>query len=87
MNEIQQRPQPEPLAPVQATPRARAALSLLLPGLGQFAQRRFLAGTGHLVAVTAYWTMALALGDSRAMWLAIALNIWSGIEAYRHEPR
>jgi hypothetical protein len=35
--------------------------------------------------VTAYWTTALALGDSRAMWLAIGLNIWSAIEAYRHE--
>jgi hypothetical protein len=77
----------EALAPPQATPSSRAMLSLLLPGLGQFAQRRFVAGVGQLVTVAAYSTTALALSDGRALWLAIAWNLWSAIDAYRHERR
>lgn len=86
-SELPEKRQTATLAPVKETPSGRAALSLLIPGLGQFAQRRFLAGAGQLVAVSAYWATALALSDSRAMWLAIGLNIWSAVEAYRHERR
>jgi len=50
-SELPAQRQTETLAPVKETPSGRAALSLLIPGLGQFAQRRFLAGAGQLLAV------------------------------------
>ena len=75
------------LAPPRVTATSRATLSLLIPGLGQFAQRRFLAGTGQLVTVVAYAATALAFGDGRAVLLAFAWNIWSAIDAFRHERR
>ena len=77
----------EVLAPPQVTPSSRAALSLLLPGLGQFAQGRFWVGAGQLVSVVAYSATALALSDVRALIFAIAWNVWSAIEAYRHERK
>ena len=64
-----------------------AVLSLVVPGLGQFAQGRFLTGAGQLGTVLAYATTALALGGGRALLLAIAWNIWSAVDAYRAERR
>ena len=82
-------PVPQKPPSVVIAPRAptveRAILSLVLPGLGQFAQRRFLTGAGQLGTVLAYATTALALGGSRALLLAIAWNIWSAVDAYRYE--
>jgi TM2 domain-containing membrane protein YozV len=76
--------------PVTA-PRApaveRAVLSLVVPGLGQFAQGRFLTGAGQLGTVLTYATTALALGGGRALLLAITWNIWSAVDAYRAERR
>ena len=63
----------------------RAILSLLLPGLGQFAQHRFLAGAGQLGTVVAYVTTAAALGSGPALLLAIGWNIFSAVDAYRHD--
>ena len=63
----------------------RAVLSLLLPGLGQFAQHRFLAGAGQLGTVVAYITTAAALGGGSALLLAIGWNVFSAVEAYRHD--
>ena len=63
----------------------RAVLSLVLPGLGQFAQRRFLAGGGQLGTVVAYAATALAVGGGSALWLAIGWNVWSAVDAYRHD--
>jgi hypothetical protein len=56
-----------------------------MPGLGQFAQRRFLAGAGQLGTVVAYVTTALALGGGSALLLAIGWNVYSAIDAYRHD--
>ena len=60
-------------------------LSLVLPGLGQFAQHRFFAGAGQLGTVVAYGVTALALGSGQALLLAVGWNVWSAIDAYRHE--
>ena len=63
----------------------RAILSLLLPGLGQFAQHRFLAGAGQLGTVVAYVTTAAVLGSGPALLLAIGWNVFSAVDAYRHD--
>ena len=80
---------PETLPPVAlappATPVEGALLSVVLPGLGQFAQRRFLTGAVHLGTVLAYTATAYGLGGRRAALLAVAWNVWSAIDAYRHE--
>lgn len=60
-------------------------LSFFLPGLGQFAQRRFFMGAGQLATVVAYGTTSLVLGSDRALLLAVAWNLWSAIDAYRHD--
>jgi hypothetical protein len=60
-------------------------LSALIPGLGQFVQRRFFTGAGQLGTVLAYSATAIALGSGRALLLAVAWNVWSAIDAYRHE--
>jgi len=70
-----------PLAPAVE----RAILSLVVPGLGQFAQRRFVAGAGQLGTVIAYSATALALGGGQALLLAIGWNVWSAVDAYRHD--
>ena len=80
---------PEKTPATELAPRTpvveRWFLSLLLPGLGQFAQRRFFTGAGQLGTVFAYTATALALGSGRALLLAVAWNVWSAIDAYRHE--
>jgi hypothetical protein len=82
-------PTPDTPLPAVISPREpaveRAILSLVLPGLGQFAQRRFLAGGGQLGTVLAYAVTALALGGGHALWLAIGWNVWSAVDAYRHD--
>jgi hypothetical protein len=83
------KPTPDAPLPASVSPRApaveRAILSLVVPGLGQLAQRRFLTGGGQLGTVLAYATTALALGGGSALWLAIGWNVWSAVDAYRHE--
>lgn len=68
-----------------ASAAEHAVLSAVLPGLGQFAQRRFIAGASQLGTVIAYGVTAVALGGGRTLLLAIAWNVWSAIDAYRHE--
>jgi hypothetical protein len=84
MNSLPEKPPAAAVAP--RTPAVeRALLSLVLPGLGQFAQHRFVTGAGQLGTVLAYATTALALGGGRAVLLAVAWNLWSAVDAYRHE--
>lgn len=87
MSSLREKPPAAPAAvPATRAPAAeRAVQSLLIPGLGQFAQRRFLAGAGQLGTVLTYAVTAFALGGSRALMFAVAWNIWSAIDAYRHE--
>jgi len=62
-----------------------ALFSAFIPGLGQVVQRRFAAGVVQFGTVAAYLAGALALGGRRALLLALCWNVWSVIDAYRHE--
>ena len=64
-----------------------AGLSLLVPGLAQLLQRRWVAAFIHIGAVATYLVTVLQAGWGRAGWLAIAWNLWSGLEAYIYERR
>ena len=66
-------------------PSGRALLSALVPGLGQLAQRRFLAASVQFGTVATYLVGALAVGGRRALVLAVIWNVWSVVDAYRHE--
>ena len=59
-------------------------LSVLLPGAGQLAQRRFVAATIQGATVGTYLVAAASVGGGRALWLALAWNVWSAIDAYWH---
>ena len=80
-------PEKPPTADVASpVPRTeRWLMSAFVPGLGQFVQGRFLAGAGQLVTVVAYSATALTLGSGRALLVALAWNVWSAIDAYRHD--
>ena len=72
---------------VQSKDRAkeRAFLSAFVPGLGQVAQRRFVAASIQFGTVATYLGGTIAVGGRRALLLAILWNIWSVIDAFRHE--
>jgi len=63
-----------------------AGYSVLVPGLGQIAQRRFSAALLQFGTAVAYTTAAIGLGNPRAGLVGLAWNIWSVVDAYRHEP-
>jgi hypothetical protein len=60
-------------------------MSLLIPGLGQLLQRRFVAAAIQFGAVLTYSVAAIGGGWGRATFLAIAWNIWSAVDAYWHD--
>jgi hypothetical protein len=62
-----------------------AGLSALVPGLGQVAQRRFGTALLQFGTVITYIVSTLGLGGRRALILALAWNLWSVIDAYRHD--
>ena len=64
---------------------SHAACSALLPGLGQLVQRRFSAAAVQFGTVAAYAGLAISSGNPRALWIAVAWNVWSAIDAYRQE--
>ena len=64
---------------------SHAACSALVPGLGQLVQRRFGAAAAQFGTVAAYAALALGSGSTRALWIALAWNAWSAIDAYRRE--
>lgn len=60
-------------------------LSLLLPGAGQVAQRRFVSGAIQAATVGTYLVAASSVGGGgRALLLALVWNVWSAIDAYWH---
>jgi len=63
-----------------------AGYSVLVPGLGQLAQRRFGAALLQFGTAVAYTTAAIGLGNPRAALVGLALNLWSVVDAYRREP-
>ena len=62
-----------------------AFLSAFVPGLGQLIQRRFGAAVIQFGTVAAYLAGAHGLGGRRALMIALCWNVWSVIDAYRHE--
>lgn len=67
-----------------ASPESYAILSALVPGLGQAAQRRWVPAAIQLATVASYLAGAIAVGNRHALWWALAWNVWSIIDAYRH---
>ena len=73
--------------------RARAlnagALSLVMPGGGQWLQGRVAVGAWHLVEVLSLMGMAAWDARQRTVWVAVAVgvNLWSAVDAYWHEVR
>jgi hypothetical protein len=65
--------------------REHALLSAFVPGLGQFAQHRFVAAAVQFGTVATYVAGAFVLGGGRALLLAAAWNVWSVVDAYRYE--
>lgn len=65
--------------------RDRALLSAFVPGLGQLAQHRTVAASLQFGTVASYLGGVLAIGGRRALLLAVLWNLWSVIDAYRHE--
>jgi hypothetical protein len=61
-----------------------ATMSVLVPGLGQLAQRRPLTGVVQFATVAGYVIAALSLDRGQAAWLALVWNAWSAVDAYRH---
>ena len=64
---------------------SHAACSALVPGLGQLVQRRFGAAAVQFGTVAAYAALAIGSGSARALWIAVAWNVGSAIDAYRRE--
>jgi hypothetical protein len=62
-----------------------ASLSALVPGLGQAVQGRFGTALLQFGTVVTYVVGTVGLGGRRALLLALAWNLWSVIDAYRHE--
>jgi hypothetical protein len=74
---------PAPLEKPQSV--ERAVLSAVLPGLGQFAQGRLLAGSVQLGSAVTWSLAAFLSGNLPLLWLALGWNVWSAIDAWRSE--
>jgi hypothetical protein len=64
-----------------------AFLSALIPGLGQLTQGRLGTAVLQFGTVAAYLVGTLGLSGRRALLLGLCWNVWSVIDAYRHEPQ
>lgn len=62
-----------------------AGMSVLVPGLGQLAQRRFGAAVIQFGTVAAYMGIAAHFGGGRALLVALCWNVWSVLDAYGHD--
>ncbi len=62
-----------------------AYFSALIPGLGQLAQGRVRSAVLQFGTVASYMAASFGLHGRRAMVLGLLCNIWSSIDAYRHE--
>lgn len=72
---------------VSHSPLSRGLLSLVVPGLGQFRQRRWWLAGLQFSTVAAYLFIAARAAGGRALWFAVFWNEWSAIDAYLHERR
>jgi hypothetical protein len=64
-----------------------ALLSACVPGLGQLKQGRIGTAVLQFGTVLAYLIGGFGLGSQRALLLALLWNVWSAIDAYRHEAK
>lgn len=55
------------------------------PREAQVAQRRWGTAALHAATVAVYLAGAFAVGGDRAVWLALAWNMWSVVDAYWYE--
>lgn len=62
-----------------------AGMSILVPGLGQLAQRRFGAAIIQFGTVATYLGIASYLGGGRTLLVALCWNVWSVLDAYGHD--
>lgn len=62
-----------------------AVLSAIVPGLGQLAQGRLGAALIQFGTVATYIVSTLGFGGRRALLVALVWNLWSVVDAYRHE--
>ncbi len=85
--EVRRERGPDELAVEPLPPAGHALLSVLVPGLGQLAQGRRLTAAVQFGTVATYLASAYAVGGGRALWLAVAWNAWSAVEAYWRAPR
>jgi hypothetical protein len=73
--------------PPRWPPGNYARLSAVVPGLGQIFQGRPLTALIQFATVAAYIVTTIRVGGPRATLLALFWNLWSSIDAYRHERR
>jgi hypothetical protein len=77
---LQEVADPSPPGPVLPAGNAAVA-SLIVPGLGQFLQRRYGTALIQLASMAAFCLGALGVGGRDYVWLALAFNVWSPLEA------
>jgi hypothetical protein len=61
-----------------------ALASGFIPGVGQLLQGRYLAAAVHFSTVATYLVVGAEFGLRRALFAALAWNVYSIIDAYRH---
>jgi hypothetical protein len=81
-------PRPERERPTASLfdPAIDALLSVLVPGLGQLNQRRYLASALQFGTCAFYILAALVFDRTNALWFAALWNAWSANDAYRRAP-
>lgn len=80
----------KPSPPVRAEPVdavSFATMSAMIPGLGQWGQKRRFIGALQLGTVLASVATAMATENPGAAFLALAWNVWSSVDAFRHARR
>jgi len=78
---------PEGSPPSQGAPLWTAAMSLVLPGLGQFLQGRRRTGAVHLLGAVAIYAIAAMRRwpSTLTIGVLLAFTLWSAVDAARAE--
>ena len=66
-------------------PGDHALLSAFVPGLGQLVEGRFVAAAVQFGTVMTYVLCSFAIGARRTLLVALVWNLWSVVDAYRHD--
>ena len=86
MQGTRKEPTQDPKAASLFDPAIDPLLSVLVPGLGQLNQRRYLAAALHFGTFAFYIVVGVLLGRTNALWFAALWNAWSANDAYRRPP-